>query len=678
MVYRHSALICLLAVGVGLGQFPVRGAAQTQPARHRAKPDRIDFGRDVKPLLTEYCYGCHGEKRKGGLDLRIYADEAEALSDRRVFEKMFAKLQAREMPPENKPQPTEAQRALVTNWVAAIFFRCDCEHPDPGRVTLRRLNRVEYNNTIRDLVGVDFEPAADFPADDTGYGFDNIGDVLSVSPVLVEKYLAAAETVLDAALGRGVVASGRTVQTNAWRRIMECDVPAWLSRSSPARRQLRAIPKDRPAAPSAVARLERARHIIITFAVRAFRRPLTVEEQERLLGLFKSVDAVEQPLEAAIKPTLEAVLVSPQFLFRGDPQPDSGDARAVRPVDEFALASRLSYFLWSSMPDDELFAQAAQRSLRRNLDREVKRMLQDPKARELVRNFAGQWLQLRNLRLVAPDPKQFPAFDDGLRAAMQRETELFFENICRENRSVLEFIDADYTFVNAKLARFYGIDGVEGDSFRRVNVDGVQRGGLLTQAAILTLTSNPTRTSPVKRGKWVLENILGSPPPPPPPNVPKLKEGKGVLTGSLRQRLEQHRADPNCALCHERMDPIGFGFENYDAIGAWRDRDGEFQIDASGRLVSGETFDGPAELKALLLGARRSDFVQFLTRKLLTYALGRGLEYYDTCAVDRTATNLAKDGYRFHTLVLEIVRSAPFQMKRGEPEPAQVAQAAVP
>jgi hypothetical protein len=312
--------------------------------------------------------------------------------------------------------------------------------------------------------------------------------------------------------------------------------------------------------------------------------------------------------------------------------------------------------------------------LRRNLDRQVKRMLKDAKAQALVRNFAGQWLQLRNLKLVAPDPKQFPLFDDNLRAAMQQETELFFEAVCRENRSVLELIDADYTYLNEELARLYGITGVEGGSFRRVNLSGVQRGGLLMHASILTITSNPTRTSPVKRGKWVLENILGSTPPPPPPNVPELKEGKEALTGPLRHRMEQHRSDANCAVCHERMDPIGFGFENYDAIGAWRDREGEFPIDASGRLVSGEVFSGPVQLKALLLGAKRDDFVRFLTQKMLTYALGRGLEYYDRCAVDRITKNLARDDYKFQTLILEIVRSAPFQMKRGEPAQVQVAQ----
>jgi len=415
-----------------------------------------------------------------------------------------------------------------------------------------------------------------------------------------------------------------------------------------------------------------ARKTITSFATRAFRRPITAQEQERLLTLFKATADRGDPFETAVKLFVEAVLVSPQFLFRGDVRPEPNNPQAIRPVDEYALASRLSYFLWSSMPDEALFAQAAHRSLRRNLGSEVARMLKEPKAHALVENFAGQWLQLRNLKLVSPDQKQFPLFDESLRLGMQKETELFFESICRENRSLMELISADYTFLNEKLAHLYGIERVEGEQFRRVTLKGNQRGGLLAQASILTITSNPTRTSPVKRGKWVLENILGAPPPPPPPNVPELKEGKEALTGPLRHRMEQHRSDPNCSTCHSRMDPIGFGFENFDAIGAWRDREGDFDIDSSGTLQTGESFTGPAELKALLLKEKRDDFVRCLTEKMLTYALGRGLEYYDKCAVERITKNLAKDHYRFSTLILEIVKSTPFQMRRGETPPGDL------
>lgn len=417
--------------------------------------------------------------------------------------------------------------------------------------------------------------------------------------------------------------------------------------------------------------LDCARATIANFLPRAFRRPITADERERFLGLFQSARADAETYENSLKRVFEAALVSPWFLFRNESSPEPDNPHSIRPLNEYALASRLSYFLWSSMPDDELFAEAAHGTLHRHVDAQVARMLKDPRAHALVENFAAQWLQLRNLKLMSPDRKRFPEFDEGLRSAMQKETELFFQSIWSENRSVLDFIQADYTYVNGPLARLYGIPGIEGNEFRRVNLGKSQRGGLLTQASILTLTSNPTRTSPVKRGKWVLENILGAPPPPPPPNVPELKEGKAALTGSLRQRMEQHRSDPNCATCHERMDPIGFSFENFNAIGAWRDKDGEFAIDPSGKLSTGESFNGPAELAHLLLTQKRDDFVHCLTEKMLTYALGRGLEYYDKCAVDQITKRLTRDHYRFNTLILEIVKSTPFRMTRGEAAPGE-------
>ena len=646
MARRWVIFICLLT-GACPPLPPLLGAASptSAAAPKTSKPEKLGFEHDVQPLLSRYCYGCHGEKKKADLDLRVYTDEKSVAGQREVFEKVLKNLQAHEMPPENKPQPTAAERDLITRWVQSFFFPCDCNHPDPGRVTIRRLNRAEYNNTVRDLVGVTFQPAEDFPADDAGYGFDNIGDVLSLSPVLLEKYLAAAEKVLAAAMLNDLVSP---------------------SFANPAEEQ-------------------RARKIIKDFMRRAFRRPVSEAEVERYLTLFKSANADGESFEGSVKLALEAVLVSPQFLFRGELQPEPDNPARTTPVDEYALASRLSYFLWSSMPDEELFALAGRGALRRNLEKQVKRMLKDPKADAFVENFTGQWLQLRNLKLAAPDSKQFPPFDEALRASMQKETELCFESVLREDRSVLEFLDADYTFLDQRLARLYGISGVEGEQFRRVSLKTVgdadaasARGGLLTQASILTLTSNPTRTSPVKRGKWVLENILGAPPPPPPPNVPKLEEGKKAeLKGTLRQRMEQHRDDPACASCHARMDPIGFGFENYDGIGAWREREGEAAINPSGELVSGESFNGPGGLKAILLNQKRDDFVRCLTEKVLTYALGRGLEYYDQCAVDQISRKLSKEQFRFSVLVVEVVKSTPFQMRRGEKAPTNYASSSV-
>jgi hypothetical protein len=777
MTERAGILLCLTLLGFQINQV---SAADETSRKTRQPAGDASFQARIKPLLSKYCFGCHGEKKKGDLDLRVYTDQASVLRDRKTFAKVVKNLQAHEMPPEKKPQPTPEERELITAWIQSEIFKCDCDHPDPGRVTIRRLNRAEYNNTIRDLVGVSFQPADDFPADDSGYGFDNIGDVLSLSPVLLEKYLAAAQKILGKAvvadlkpkspishfdadgldgtapaesLGGGIKRLGREGDIFASVRfphdgeyILRAKAygeqagpePARMSFSLDAKElkrfdvtaeepapqvcELRVQvtagthkfsaaylnnyrnPKDpnpknrdrnlvihylevedtdpsqpqvppethkriffRQATPET--KTEVAREIIGRFATRAFRRPVVQEEVDRLMKLFELGDANGESFEQSVKLALEAVLVSPSFLFRGELQPDPNNPAVVHSVDEFALASRLSYFLWSSMPDDELFVLAGRKALRKNLEQQVRRMLKDPKAGALVDNFAGQWLQIRNLKLIAPDKTLFPDFDDNLRASMAKETELFFTEIVRQDRSVLDFLDADYTFVDERLGKLYDLPGINGDDFQRVSLKGTHRGGLLTQASILAVTSTPTRTSPVKRGKWVLENLLGAPAPPPPPDVPEFKEGKeAALTGTLRQRMEQHRENPMCAACHARMDPIGFGLENFNGIGAWREKEGEFPIDPAGKLVSGETFNGPAELKTILLKRRRDDFVHCLTEKMLTYALGRGLEYYDKCAVDQITKRLAKGRYRFSTLILEIVKSTPFEMRRGEDE----------
>jgi hypothetical protein len=418
---------------------------------------------------------------------------------------------------------------------------------------------------------------------------------------------------------------------------------------------------------SAVSKADCARKILESFARRAYRRPVTADEVDRLVRFVQHVVSQGDSFERAIQLAVQAVLVSPHFLFRVERDRPSTRPDGAAPISDFELASRLSYFLWSSMPDEELFRLAEQGRLREEgvLEAQVRRMLKDPQSKALVENFAGQWLQLRNLKTAAPNRRQFRAFDNTLRSAMQRETELFFEAILQENRSILDFLDADFTFLNAPLAKHYGIEGVKGDEFRRVTLTGDQRGGILTQASILTITSNPTRTSPVKRGKWILENILGTPPPPPPPDAGELKDDrKSALSGTLRQRMEQHRANPLCASCHQRMDPLGFGFENFDAIGHWRTKEGKFTIDSSGTLPGGETFHGPAELKAIL--QKKGDaFRRCLTEKLLTYALGRGLEDYDQCAVEEICRKVARSQNQCSRLVSEVVKSDPFQMRRG-------------
>ena len=472
-------------------------------------------------------------------------------------------LRARKMPPQDRRRPKDAEYDAVNAWLEAALGQADRAGPaDPGRVTIRRLNRAEYANTVRDLLGVEFNAAADFPSDDVGYGFDNIGDVLALPPLLMEKYLAAAEQIAA-----------------------------------------KAIVEDKPGDMEQVLR---------RLATRAYRRPISDQELARLMKLAATARAQGDKFEAGMRLRAASDPYLAAFPLPRGTRPGT-EWRQADPSrsNEYELASRLSYFLWSSMPDDELFDLAARGKLRENLDRQVRRMLSDPKSKALVENFAGQWLQLRNLDLAAPDKSQFPAFDDDLRRAMRTESEMFFAAIVREDRSVLELLDADFTFVNARLRGTTGWKASRETSSAgyRSPAGGGQgaasvRGGVLTQAAMLTVTSNPTRTSPVKRGKWVLENILGTPPPDPPPNVPMLRDdAKAVATGTLRQRMEQHRKDPNCAVCHKEMDALGFALENFDAVGAWRTKDGKFPIDAAAQLPDGRSFNGPRELKAMLRGS---------------------------------------------------------------------------
>jgi hypothetical protein len=636
MVIR--AAILLLAIGFGIGFADEAGKPAAAPPK---KPEQANFAKDIAPLLAKYCVKCHGgEKPRAKIALDKFKEDAEVDKNRMTWERVAKAVRNRDMPPRFRmtQQPTTAEREQLSAWLDATLGAVDCGlKRDPGRVTIRRLNRTEYNNTIRDLVGVRFQPAEDFPADDVGYGFDNIGDVLTLPPLLMEKYLAAAERIIEEAF-----------------------------KSPELKKKLIGDPPLADAKPRV--RMDSGRKVLSEFARRAFRRSVTKEEVERFVSLIELADKNGDGYEKGIQLALEAVLVSSHFLFRIELDKEPGNPDAVHPVTDFELATRLSYFLWSSMPDDELLRLAEQEALRKdgNLDQQVRRMLKDPKAAALVENFAGQWLQLRNLKSAAPDPETYPTFDEALRAAMVKETELFFETVMKEDRSILEFIDADFTFVNERLAKHYGIAGVKGDEFRRVALTGGARGGVLTQASILTLTSNPTRTSPVKRGKWMLENLLGAPPPPPPPNVPELKDDKDVvLSGSLRQRMEQHRAKPDCAVCHDKLDPLGFGFENFDGIGGWRVKDGKFDIDPSGVLPDGQKFKGPAELRTILKG-RGAEFRHCLSEKMLTYALGRGLEYYDKCAVDDIAAATAKNQDRSSALVLAVVQSEPFQNRRGK------------
>jgi hypothetical protein len=407
-----------------------------------------------------------------------------------------------------------------------------------------------------------------------------------------------------------------------------------------------------------------AERVLTNFARRAFRRPVKTEEIERLLKLFDLATTQGEPYEQAIRLPMKAVLVSPHFLYRIEEDPK--DPNDVRTLNDFELATRLSYFLWSSMPDDELFQLAEKGELRKPgmLESQVKRMLKSPKAKALSENFASQWLQLRMLKTLTPDKGYFPNWDDNLKESMAREAELFFEYIVQNDRSILEFLDADYTFLNGRLARHYGVDDVAGLEFQKVKLPDGRRGGVIMMASTLTVTSNPTRTSPVKRGKWILENILGTPPPPPAPDVPELPP-TGELKGTLRQQMEQHRENASCAVCHAKLDPLGFGLENFDGIGGWRTKDNKQAIDSSGILPGGERFSGPAELRKVLVG-KADMFRRCFAEKLLTFGLGRGLEYYDKCALDEITAAAKTNGDSFSALVLAIVKSDPFQKRKGK------------
>jgi mono/diheme cytochrome c family protein len=738
---------------------PVAAAEQTKP--EVSAEALAAFRSDVDPLLKQHCLECHtGADPTGGVAFDELFGKANVAADREAWETLAKKLHSGEMPPEGEPTLEPEKRKTITGWIDGQLANSGCgDGRDPGRVTIRRLNRNEYNNTIRDLLGVDFHPADDFPSDDVGYGFDNIGDVLSMPPILLEKYLAAAEKISTRVIGENltnlvtedvnggdVVDGGARILVSSEKEIKTPvrlfgsgdfifrvkafgdqvgDEPVrmavYLDKKLVRKFEVRATngasqiyegrlntrggkrlitirfendfydeslpsPHDRnlyvesieltgPYPPTLKKLIPRehtpedklllAREIVSDVMRRAYRRPVTEEEIKRVLALVEMADRDGENFNNCIGLALQAILVSPNFLFRVELDPENPDE--IRTLNDFELATRLSYFLWSSMPDDELMTLARLGQLRSgdNLQQQVRRMLADEKSRSLVENFAGQWLQLRNLKLAAPDKGKYPAFDEALRQAMQKETELFFTSVMREDRSVLEFLSADYTFLNERLAAHYGVADVKGEEFRRVSLDPEQRGGVLTQASVLTVTSNPTRTSPVKRGKWVLENLFGTPPPPPPPDVPELKDDGAALTGSLRQRTEQHRANPACAVCHVRMDPLGFGLENFDGIGGWRTKDGDFDIDASGELPGGVTFNGPRELKTILL-ARQDDFVHCLAEKMLTYALGRGVEYSDRCTVQDIATAVKQNDHKFASMILAIVESDAFQKRRGK------------
>ena len=851
--YPHRlTVLCLFALGV-----PNLLCAADESAATGTASSAV-FVNSVQPFFAKNCNGCHNGKLKtGGLNLEPYASATPGARNRDEFEKVLRKLESGEMPPKGQPLPSEAELNAVTKWIQARF---GFAARGPGlasaaTVKVRRLNRVEYNNSIRDLLGIDVQPADDFPQDDSAYGFDNIAQALSVSPLLMEKYLATAERIARAAVfgpdlktttevflpplprrmeftnrvhigfpayysmtnydetglsqpgsfhktyrfpadGEYVIRiaaagfrpngsdpgeaafwmDGKLVQTfpvevdveqsGFERRPDHWDVrmrisagpheltiafprqfhglPTVFGGPSPSRvaydpckvtnagspRCLALVLKAlnnpnnenfNPTTPERIQRvkdvIERAkefdaapptfegmsvhevditgpyafkkgpspdavrrvficgspggpvdppceRKIVANLAYRAFRGPVSPQKVDQLVAISQGARKRGGSFQEGISLALATILASPSFLFRVDGGANSGQAGEA--AGQYALASRLSYFLWSSMPDDELLSVAARGNLSQPdvLRVQVRRMLADPKAQALTENFAGQWLEIRRLESAQPDRERFPDFDEYLRASMIRETELFFQYVMRQDRSVLDFINGPYSFLNERLARHYGIQGVTGTDFRKVDLAGTGRSGILTQASVLAVSSYGNRTSVVLRGKWILENILNAPPPPPPANVPSLDEDAVGASASLRQQMEQHRKSVACASCHTRMDPLGFGLENYDAVGAWRQQDGKFPIDSSGVLPDGRAFQGAEGLKTILAG-NRDAFAECLAEKMLTYALGRGLSRDDHPAVRKIVSSMAAGDYRFSGLIDGIVNNSLFLNPQG-------------
>jgi hypothetical protein len=840
------------------------------------------FQRDIQPVLTEYCYDCHGAGvAKGGVTLDEFATEA-ALKDPKLWLRALKNVRSGIMPPADEPRLKPEHIEMISRWIKRDVFALDPAVPDPGRVTVRRLNRTEYRNSIRDLTGMDFDTKREFPADDSGHGFDNIGDVLTVSPMLLEKYLDAAQTIVTTVMPAGpttiaeqmvngsrfaavetkpapaptapsaadlktVAESGKAAasdpaasaisrpapavsgnaielsyytpamvatkykvanageyqlvldlravekyveekfDSNRCRMLFRIDGEVVLDREftrqgnkpftftydrtwsagdheltcevqpiGPDRPQLRQLrlrinsvtvrgpmakefwvtPKDygrffpRPVPADLAGRRTYAAEILAKFATCAFRRPPGDETVLRLVKLAEGVfSEKDNTFEAGIAQAMVAVLASPRFIFREEEIEPLKKGQAHPFVDEYALASRLSYFFWSTMPDEELMKLAGEHRLRANLPAQIKRLMADGKSNELVKNFTGQWLQGRDIATVAidesavflrehpvteeqrkaretarttlrrvraiPEAQRTPAdvaaaaearklvgdnnnnnkanlpqLTGTLRQAMQDETEMGFAYLLKEDRPLTELIEANYTYLNGELARHYGIEGVNGREMRRVTLaPDSPRGGVLTQGTVLAVTSNPTRTSPVKRGVFILDAILGTPPAPPPPNIPSLEDAASpekLRQMTLRENLALHATNPLCASCHHRMDPLGLAFENFNALGQWRDGEMNRPVEPAGQLITGETFANVRELKHILATSHRTDFYRCVSEKLLTYALGRGLEYSDTDTLDQLVAKLEAGEGRPSVLIRAIVDSAPFQQRRRQ------------
>lgn len=622
----------------------------------------VSFKKEIEPLLSDYCYDCHGDgQAKGDFSMDEYGDLSKHLEDRDHWLAVWRNVQAQIMPPSEKDQLDLEEKRTLLSWIEGQVFRLDPENPDPGRVTIRRMNRTEYHYVIKDLLGVDYRTWENFPPDDTGYGFDTIGDVLSISPLHLEKYLEAATEIVERALPRE----------------QKMEMPEGEVKESP--KGYRMIMVGGPPPRDAGEREKYARKIMQSFVSRAYRRPLDDGTVERLVQMAGEFDRLPgKTFEDGIRQAMTAVLASPRFLFRAEVQAEPDHEEKIVLLDEYALASRLSFFLWSSMPDDELLSLAFRGELRANLRGQVERMLGDEKSRRFVDQFVGQWLQARDVETLPFDARRILGerdrrraelvFNSRLRTDMRRETELFFEFVLKEGRAAEELISARYSFLNERLAKYYGIDGVSGEEHRLVDLhEHPERGGILGQGTFLVVTSNPTRTSPVKRGLFILDQILGTPAPSAPPDVPELEEIKkdGERELTMREMMVVHREKAICASCHQRMDPIGLGLENFNALGQYRTHEHGTEIEAGGVLVTGEKFGHIGELKAVLANERKDDLYRCLSEKMLTYAIGRGVEYYDAVTINGLVERAKANGGSLKELLIGVIESAPFQKRRG-------------
>ena len=646
-----KSLVCLFArsawrVATAGGLAGAAGVATANAA------GASSFAHDIRPVLEAHCFKCHNaEKHKGGVDFSGLTDEASVARQRKLWRATLAQVGAREMPPEDAKPLAPAQRELLLNWLGRVS-KVDCSDPanhDPGPALVRRLNRAEYNLTLRDLVGLEFDAgeAVGMPDDGVVTGFDNAAAALNLPPTLLEKYFAAADKILDRVFSVALTNSPVKLDGSKKKEAQKAHDALVFAKAG-----------------QGLSARDAARQVIAKFARRAYRRPLAAVEEERLVKIYDRTAGAG--FEAAIRAAFKPVLVSPHFLLRIEQ--DRAKPGAFARVNDHELAVRLSYFLWSSLPDAELSTLAEQGMLSDSavLEPQVKRMLSDPKARALTEQFAVQWLQLGKLANARPSTEFFPTFTSKLRQAMREETTMFFDQLRAADRSVLELLDADYTFANADLAKHYGLAAIEGAQMRRVSLRPEDhRGGLLGMGGVLAMTSHTHRTSPTQRGKYLLDVIFGTPPPPPPANTGVLKEEKSKKDPkSFREQLAQHAGDAMCAGCHKKMDPLGFALDNYDAVGSWRESKPENPLDTTGQLPTGEKLTGAADLKRVLL-KRQDEFARNLTEQLLSYALGRELDFFDECPVNEIRAALARNEFHFSALVLGVAKSFPFQHRRG-------------